>query len=110
MHQEDIPDFLDKGGFKWDKGVMYKTVCSDLSDLAELDYDLIIFFTPLGIKSLFENYPTFVQRDKHIAAMGPVTAEAIREAGLTVSFQAPSLEAPSIVRALELFLLKTNKK
>jgi uroporphyrinogen-III synthase len=110
VHQEDIPDFLDKGGFKWDKAVMYKTVCSDLSDLAELDYDLIIFLRALGIKSLFENYPTFVQRDKHIAAMGPVTAEAIREAGLTVSFQAPTPEAPSIVKALELFLLKTNKK
>ncbi len=109
-HQEDIPEFLDKHGFKWDKAVMYRTVSADLSDLAELDYDLIVFFSPLGIKSLFENYPDFTQRDKHIAAMGPTTAEAVKEAGLTLSFQAPTPEAPSIVKALELRLQQTNKK
>ncbi len=109
-HQEDIPEFMDKHGFKWDKGVMYRTVSADLSDLAELDYDLIIFYSPLGIKSLFENYPDFIQRDKHIAAMGPTTAEAVKEAGLVLSFQAPTAEAPSITKALELRLQVTNKK
>ncbi|CAN5386241.1 uroporphyrinogen-III synthase [soil metagenome] len=109
-HQDDIPEFMDKHGLKWDKAVMYRTVSADLSDLAQLDYDLIIFFSPLGIKSLFENYPDFIQRDKHIAAMGPVTAEAVKEAGLVLSFQAPTPEAPSITKALELKLQQTNKK
>jgi uroporphyrinogen-III synthase len=109
IHSQEIPKMLDKAGFKYTSAVFYRTVSSDLSDLKEVNYDIIVFFSPWGIKSLFQNFPDFRQNDTKIASFGSSTAQAVREAGLTVDIEAPTPEAPSMTMALELYIKSVNK-
>jgi uroporphyrinogen-III synthase len=83
-------------------------VASDLSDLADVNYDIIAFFSPSGITSLFVNFPDFVQNDTRIAAFGPTTAKAVRDAGLRLDIEAPLPNAPSMTGALELYIKRAN--
>jgi uroporphyrinogen-III synthase len=83
-------------------------VASDLSDLSDIFYDIIAFFSPSGIKSLFDNFPNFKQNKTRIAAFGPTTAKAVRDAGLILDIQAPLPNAPSMTGALELYIKKAN--
>ncbi len=109
IHKQEIPDLLDAEGFKYTKAILYRTVSADLSDMPEINYDVMIFFSPQGIKSLFQNYPDFKQNDKIIGCFGPTTAKAIREAGLRLDIEAPTAQAPSMTMALEQFIKKNNK-
>jgi len=110
IHKEEGPEILDKFKIKYTKAVIYKTVCSDLSDLSNVDYDVLVFFSSSGIKSLFQNFPKFKQRNTRIAAFGPTTAKAVIEAGLNLDIQAPVPNAPSMTMALEQYISKVNKK
>ena len=87
---------------------MYQTVSSDLSDLEDVYYDIIAFFSPSGIKSLFENFPDFKQNKTRIAAFGPTTAKAVLDAGLILDIQAPLPNAPSMTGALDVYIRKAN--
>src|SRR3546814_19900709 len=98
-----------KMGYKVTDSVMYRTICSDLSDLADVNYDVIAFFSPSGIKSLFQNFPDFSQNDTRIAAFGPSTNPAVRDAGLRLDIAAPSPKAPSLTMALDEYLPSFNK-
>ncbi len=89
---------------------MYKTVLSDLSDLADIKYDVLVFFTPAGIKSLQKNFPDFEQGDTRIAVFGPATAKAVKESGLRLDIEAPHPKAPSMTMALEQYIKEANKK
>ncbi len=109
IHKPEIPELLDAEGYKYTKAILYRTVSADLSDMPELNYDVMIFFSPQGIKSLFQNYPDFQQNDKVIGCFGPTTAKAVREAGLRLDIEAPTAEAPSMTMALEQFIKKNNK-
>ncbi len=104
----NIPEALEEGKIDYTRAVLYKTVCSDLSDLSDVLYDILVFFSPSGIKSLFENFPDFEQNDTRIAAFGPTTRKAVEEAGLTLNIQAPSKDAPSMTMALEQYIKKVN--
>jgi uroporphyrinogen-III synthase len=108
IRKNDIPDFLTKGGYTFSEAILYKTVASDLSDLADVNYDIIAFFSPSGINSLFVNFPDFVQNKTRIAAFGPTTASAVREAGLILDIEAPLPNAPSMTGALEDYIKKVN--
>ena len=109
-HKENIPALLDQLHLKYTKAILYKTVASDLSDIQNLkEYDIIAFYTPSGIKSLFQNFPDFVQDTTIIAAFGPATAEAVEEAGLRLDIQAPTAKCPSMTMAIEEFIKKYNK-
>lgn len=110
IHKEDIPEILDKHNIKYSKAVLYKTVCSDLSDLDNVTYDVIVFFSPSGITSLFKNFPKFKQNKTRLAAFGPTTAKAILDAGLKVNIQAPKPGTPSMTMALEEYIKVVNKK
>ncbi|HEV7229810.1 MAG TPA: uroporphyrinogen-III synthase [Bacteroidia bacterium] len=110
IHKEDIPDILDKNNIQYAKAVLYKTVCSDLSDLDNVTYDVIVFFSPSGITSLFKNFPKFKQNKTRLAAFGPTTAKAMTEAGLKVNIQAPKPGTPSMTMALEEYIKEVNKK
>jgi uroporphyrinogen-III synthase len=90
--------------------VIYRTLASDLSVIKIEDYDLLVFFSPSGIKSLFKNFPKFKQNNKLIGAFGPSTAKAATDAGLKLSIMAPSKTAPSMTMAIEEYLLKELKK
>ena len=89
IRKDDIPNFLKNEGYNYTEGIIYKTVASDLSDLADVNYDVIAFFSPSGINSLFVNFPDFKQNNTRIAAFGPTTAKAVREAGLNLDIEAP---------------------
>lgn len=109
IHKQEIPDLLDKNGYNYTKAILYRTVSSDLSDLADVNYDILVFFSPSGIKSLFQNFPDFEQNNTCIACFGPTTAKAVKEAGLRLDIEAPSVQAPSMTMALEQYIKKQNK-
>lgn len=108
-HKEEIPKTLKEHGIKFTKAILYKTISSDLSDLAEVNYDILVFYSPSGIKSLFQNFPDFKQKDTKIASWGTRTAEAVEEAGLRIDIKAPLPDAPSMTMAIEKFIKDFNK-
>lgn len=110
VSNSEIPEFMDKAKLNYKEAIMYRTVCSDLSDLAHVNFDIIAFFSPSGIKSLFENFPDFKQNNTRIAAFGSSTKEAVESAGLNLDIEAPTPQAPSMKMALELYLRESNKK
>lgn len=89
--------------------ILYQTVATDMSDIADQNYDVLCFFSPEGIKSLKSNFPDFEQNEIKIAAFGPTTAKAVEEANLRLDIKAPLPEAPSMPAALELFIKDANK-
>jgi uroporphyrinogen-III synthase len=109
IHADDLPKALDKSKIRYNIAILYKTVCCDLSDFSALDYDILVFFSPSGIKSLFKNYPEFKQNNIKIASFGESTAKAVREAGLRLDIEAPRPEAPSMTMALDFFIRDYNK-
>lgn len=108
IRKNDIPDFLRENGFDFTEAIIYHTVASDLSDLTEVFYDVIAFFSPSGINSLFVNFPDFKQNNTRIAAFGPTTAQAVRDAGLILDIEAPLPNAPSMTGAIELYIKRVN--
>jgi uroporphyrinogen-III synthase len=108
-HKPEIPLLLERLKLKFTKAVLYRTVCSDLSDLANIDYDILVFYSPTGIKSLFQNFPNFKQNEIKIASFGEATAKAVKEAGLRLDIQAPIPQAPSMTMALDIFIKEFNK-
>src|SRR5690606_41073154 len=94
----------------WQRVIMYHTVCSDLSDLVEVKYDILVFFSPSGIKSLFENFPDFEQDNTKIAAFGKTTVAEAKKLGLKIDLPVPTPETPSMAMALEQYIKKVNKK
>ena len=108
VRKNDIPEFADTEDLHFTEATMYQTVSANLSDLEDVYYDIIAFFSPSGIKSLFENFPDFKQNNTRIAAFGPTTAKAVLDAGLILDIQAPLPNAPSMNGALELYIGKAN--
>ncbi|WP_373057714.1 uroporphyrinogen-III synthase [Zunongwangia sp. H14] len=110
MLKPDVPKTLNKLGVEWKKAVLYRTVVSDLSHLRDVTYDILVFFSPSGIKSLFENFPDFKQNETRIAVFGNTTIKAAKEHGLTVNIKAPTAETPSMTMALNKYIAQVNKK
>ena len=108
IQRKIIPELLTKNEINYKNAVLYKTVCSDLSDLEEVKYDILVFYSPSGIQSLVKNFPDFQQNGTKIAAFGPTTAKAAEELGLRIDIKAPMPGIPSMTMAIEDFI-KTNK-
>ncbi|TAH25883.1 MAG: uroporphyrinogen-III synthase [Cytophagales bacterium] len=108
IRKEELPDFMSKNNIKFTEAIIYKTVASDLSDIDFNEFDIISFFSPSGVASLFSNYPDFEQKNIRIATFGPTTAKAVRDAGLLVDIEAPMPNAPSMTAAIEQFIKKAN--
>lgn len=109
IHKAAVPDFLEKNKLSYKKAILYRTVSSNLSDLKDLKYDILVFYSPSGITSLFENFPDFEQNNTRIASFGAATAEAVTKAGLRLDIQAPLPEAPSMTMALEQYIKGAGK-
>jgi len=109
IHKAEIPASLDKAKINYTKAIMYRTVSSDLSDLAEVNYDILVFYSPSGIKSLFQNFPEFKQNSTAIAAFGPTTHKAVKDQGLMLDIPAPIPSSPSMTMALDQYITKINK-
>jgi len=110
INKTEIPDLLDKNGINYKKAILYKTLPDDLSDIDIYKYDMLVFFSPAGIKSLFQNFPDFKQNNIHIGAFGPATAKAVQDAGLVLNVSAPTKKAPSMTMALDQYISEINKK
>jgi uroporphyrinogen-III synthase len=110
IHKQTMFELLDKEKVKYTKAIIYKTVASNLSNLDINKYDLMIFFSPAGIKSLQNNFPDYIQGEKIIAAFGNTTATAVAEAGLKLNIPAPTQSAPSMSMAIEQFLINMAKE
>lgn len=108
IRKNDIPNFLNENDYDWSEATIYRTVAADLSDLDNVTYDIIAFFSPSGIDSLFSNFPNFEQNKTRIAAFGPTTAKAVKDAGLILDIQAPLPNAPSMTGALEVYIKEVN--
>lgn len=108
IRKNDIPDFLRENGYHFTEAIIYHTVAADLSDLKNVYYDILAFFSPSGINSLFVNFPDFKQNNTRLAAFGPTTAKAVRDAGLILDIEAPLPNAPSMTGALELYVKRAN--
>ena len=108
IRKDDIPSFMNENGYNFTEAIIYKTVAADLSDLDDVLYDVIAFFSPSGINSLYVNFPEFKQNKTRIAVFGPTTAKAATDAGLILDIEAPLPNAPSMTGALELYIKKAN--
>ena len=110
VQNEETMSLLEKTKINLTKAVMYKTVSNDFGPDEEFDYDMLIFFSPMGINSLLKNFPGFVQGDIQIGGFGATTAQAVHDAGLRLDIEAPLPGVPSMTMALEYFLKEANKK
>ncbi len=109
--KEQIVDFLDELNITYTKGTFYKTVSANLSDIKSLsDFDLLVFFTPAGIKSLKQNFPNFKQGGTRIAAFGHAAALLVKELGCRLDIFAPNPQNPSMSGAIESYLKESNKR
>jgi len=96
---------LTENEIKYAQAVVFKIAHADLAHDVDIDkYDLIVFFSPNGVKSLQANYPDFQQGEKAFAALGKAAEQAITEAGWTLHVSAPSKEHASLTEALDAFL------
>jgi uroporphyrinogen-III synthase len=90
---------------------MYRTISNDIRETFNpSEFDIICFFTPSGVKSLFDNFPQFKQNGTLIGAFGTNTSRAAEDAGLVLHIKAPEPMAPSMVSALEKYLSNSKKK
>lgn len=105
-----IPDTLNDNNIAFNKVVLYRTVASDLSDLEDVKYDVLVFFSPSGIESLLKNFPDFKQNSTRIAAFGPTTANAVKQHNLRLDIHAPMPQAPSMTMAIEQFIKNDKRK
>ncbi|MFS4415962.1 uroporphyrinogen-III synthase [Maribacter sp. 2307ULW6-5] len=106
----EVPEALDNLKVTWKRGIFYKTVISDLSDLRDVYYDVLVFFSPSGIESLLQNFPDFEQNNTRIAVFGNSTVSAATDAGLRIDIKAPTPETPSMTMALQKYITSVNKK
>jgi uroporphyrinogen-III synthase len=106
----DIKAFLIKHKANFNEVVLFRTVSNDIAPVMETEtpYDMIVFFSPFSVQTLFEHSPAFVQNGTLIGAFGPTTSQAVEDSGLRLDLKAPAPNAPSMVSALELYL--TEKK
>lgn len=108
--KDEIPAFMQANNFNYAEGVMYKTVPVELKGINPHTFDMMIFFSPSGIHSLFHSYPKFKQEKLKIAAYGKTTADAILDRGLKLHLMAPLNHAPTIVVALDNYIKEIAKK
>ena len=108
VHNNDIKDLLDRNHLQHTEAVMYRTVSNDFSNDEKLDYDMLVFFSPAGVSSLLKNFPKFDQGDMRIATFGTTTAQAVRDSGLRLDLSAPTVQAPSMTAALDMYIKKVN--
>lgn len=106
VHNDEVSKLLDAKNLHYKECVMYRTVSNDFTEeeIKSFDYDMIIFFSPSGVKSLTKNFQSFTQGDIRIATFGPATAKAVEEEGLRLDMQAPTKEHPSMTGALQAYL------
>ncbi|NLI36747.1 MAG: uroporphyrinogen-III synthase [Bacteroidales bacterium] len=108
VHNNDIKNLLDNSRLQHTEAVMYRTVSNDFGKDELQDCDMVVFFSPAGVSSLLKNFPEFEQKDMRIATFGTTTAQAVRDAGFRLDLSAPTVQAPSMTAALDMYIKKVN--
>ena len=106
---EETQRWLQENGYDFTPAVLFRTVISDIKDLKDVFYDIIVFFSPSSVQSLYENFPDFVQNNTRIAAFGSSTQQALLEHDLILDIPAPTPNAPSMTMAIEQYIKMVNK-
>lgn len=111
VHNDDVKNLLNEKKLNHTECVMYRTVSNDFTEEEKktLDYDMLVFFSPTGVKALRKNFPDFQQGDVKIGAFGPATAKTVEEEGWRLDLLAPTKECPSMTSALKAYLKKCNE-
>lgn len=106
VHNDIVAKLLDSKKLNHKECVMYRTVSNDFTEeeAKTFDCDMLVFFSPTGIKAFTKNFPEFNQGDVRIATFGPATAKAVEDEGFRLDLQAPSKEHPSMTAALRWYL------
>ncbi|MFN0203200.1 MAG: uroporphyrinogen-III synthase [Bacteroidia bacterium] len=105
----ELPGYMRGKGMNITEAELYLTVVEDLTDLKDIFYDMICFFAPSGIESLFKNFPEFKQNETRIAVLGPATVQVAKSNNLIVNVEAPRPGVPSLTSAIEEYLKESNK-
>lgn len=106
---EETQKWLQENGYDFTPAVLFRTVISDIQDLEDVFYDIIVFFSPSSVQSLFENFPDYKQKDTRIAAFGATTQQELLNHNLVLDIPAPTPEAPSMTMAVEQYIKQVNK-
>jgi uroporphyrinogen-III synthase len=110
-HSKELPDLLDAAKINYSEAILYRTVPAEMKDLVDVKkFDMLVFFSPQGIRSLFHNWPEFTQDEIVIGTFGTTTTQAAAEAGLNVAISAPNPATPSMTMAIDAYLSKCQKK
>jgi uroporphyrinogen-III synthase len=110
VQNEETSSALDQSKITYNKAIMYRTVSNDFAPHEDINYDMLMFFSPMGVASLLKNFPNFKQGEIHIAAYGATTIQAVRDAGLRLDVEAPLPGLPSMTMALDNYLKEMSKK
>lgn len=110
VRDKALAEALLKFNIEYSEAIIYKTVSSDLSDLSDVKYDMLVFFNPSAIESLYHNFPNFSQDATRLAIFGNTTAEALKTHKLNINVFAPTPETPSLVDAIKKYITQSNKK
>lgn len=109
QQDNEIVNWLKNNHCEFATPFMYRSVSANVKELlTSTDFDMICFFTPSGVRSLFDNVPDFRQNGTYIGAFGGNTTKAVEEAGLTLHIKAPAPQTPSMITALDRFLQEVN--
>ena len=106
VHNDDVQRLLNAKKLNHKECVMYRTVSNDFTEeeAKNFDCDMLVFFSPTGIKAFTKNFPEFKQGDVRIATFGPATAKAVEEEGFRLDLESPTKEYPSMTAALRWYL------
>ncbi len=108
LSSSDVPKVIEELGINYSKIMIYSTVNADLQKINILQYDMLVLFSPQGIKSLMQNFPDFQQGEIVIGCFGAATQKAAVEAGLKVDVPAPTATSPSMTGAIDDYLCALN--
>ncbi len=110
VRDKALAEALVKQQIPYSEAIIYKTVASDLSDLSDVKYDMLVFFNPSAIDSLYTNFPKFTQDETRLAIFGNSTADTVKAHKLNINIFAPTPENPSLVDAIKKYIIEANKK
>ena len=110
LHNDDVASFLEKKKLDYTKSIMYRTVSNDFENGEKLDYDMLIFFSPLGVSSLLKNFPDFKEEKMAVGCFGKATIDNLNELGIKIDCEAPVPGVPSMTAALDQYLTENHKK
>lgn len=102
--KNEIAQYLEEHGAEFTEATLYRTMSNDIGPVMKDEYDVIVFFSPYSVQTLFDHDPKFKQNGTLFGAFGPTTSKAIEEAGLQLHIKAPAPNAPSMIAALENYL------